>query len=82
MSTKMDLLSHINSNKANMGNIGIMYVGHYEYWPQFPSLKSKLQKHCYYFVDRLKKECQGNFIEYKNITFNLLNKVLKYRIER
>ncbi len=63
----MDLLSHINSNRANMGNIGIMYVGLYEYWPQFPSLKSKLQKHCHYFVDRLKKECQSNFIEYKDI---------------
>ena len=67
MSIQEDLSNHINSIKANNGNIGIMYVGHHLYWPQFPNLKDKLKKHCNYFVNRLKKECQGNFIEHIEI---------------
>lgn len=76
MTKNYDLVEHINSINNNIANIGIMFVGHHEYWTQFPALKTNLQKHCDYFSSRLKKECNTNFIEYKDICDNYVNSKL------
>jgi L-arabinose isomerase len=62
-----DLVKHIKAVKENWANIGVMYTGLFQYWPQFPGLKKNLLKHCKYFFEKIKKEAPYNFIEYDDI---------------
>jgi L-arabinose isomerase len=46
----------ITTNINKKGKVGVMVVGHREYWPQFPELRGRLLKNAEGFESLLKKQ--------------------------
>ncbi len=56
MSIADEIRVYTESVRARRGRVGVYSVGFNHYWPQFPGLKGRLEKHFGYFCDRLKRE--------------------------
>lgn len=44
------------------GRVGVVSVGHYIYWPQFPGVREKLLEHTAYFVRQLEEQARATII--------------------
>lgn len=62
-----NLKKYIDSIKNSNSTVGVFSVGHYIYWPQFPGLKEKLDKHFYSFCKKLKRESTSNIIPFNKM---------------
>ena len=47
---------------CDTGRVGVVSVGHYYYWPQFPGLEQKLLEHAAFFVDRLRERANATIV--------------------
>ncbi len=67
MSISEEIKHYAESVRNRKGRVGVYAVGFNHYWPQFPSLKGKLEKHVKHFCDRIRKDNHAEIIVHEEM---------------
>ena len=68
MSISEQINDYARQVRGRKGRVGVFAVGFNHYWPQFPNLKAKLEKHFRHFYKRLKKESNAEIIVHEELS--------------